>query len=238
MSDMGAAHSQEPVDGGAAWPLFGLRLHHGDLALRVVTDADALALAAVVEFGLLPAEHQHFLPMLGHLEDTAEQRRRGFLRFHWGVRAALTADDWELPFTVVRDGQVIGTQSLAATSFPLLRTVHTGSYLAGAEQGRGLGTRMRAMVLELAFAHLGAARATSSFAAGNTRSAGVSARLGYQDNGVDHVVTGDVCHPQQRLLLGRDDWAAHRPEWLDEMTVKGVDACLSMLGATGSGAAT
>jgi hypothetical protein len=76
MSAIGAAHEQEPIAVRAAWPLFGLQLRHGELTLRVVTDADALALAAIVESGVPPTDQEHFLPILGQLEDTARTWRR------------------------------------------------------------------------------------------------------------------------------------------------------------------
>lgn len=55
-------------------------------------------------------------------------------------------------------------QDVSAHEFPLLRTVHSGSWLTQSVQGRGIGREMRAAILLLAFDHLGAAAALSEAA--------------------------------------------------------------------------
>ncbi len=69
------------------------------------------------------------------------------------------------------DGRVVGNQTVHTREFPVLREVHTGSYLARHVQGAGVGARMRAMVLELSFGYFGAEWATSGFVEGNERPA-------------------------------------------------------------------
>jgi len=77
----------------------------------------------------------------------------------------------------------MGVQDVTARDFAVRKTVVTGSWLGRAYQGRGYGTEMRAAVLTLAFDGLGADRAESGYFTGNAQSAGVSAKLGYVDNG-------------------------------------------------------
>jgi hypothetical protein len=64
-----------------AWPLFGLSLAHGDLLLRKATDDDVLALARVVEEGVVEEGDEHFMPrlLLGRA-GTVEGRFADFLR--------------------------------------------------------------------------------------------------------------------------------------------------------------
>lgn len=148
-----------------AWPLFGLSLAHQDLLLREATDDDVLALARVVEEGIVEEGDEHFMPrlLLGRA-GTVEARFADFLRYHWGRRAATSPESWVLAFAVVLDDEVVGSQAVHTTNFPVIREVHTGSYLARRAQGRGVGKRIRAIVLELSFGHFGAhwARAGSS----------------------------------------------------------------------------
>src|SRR5256885_9501597 len=58
-------------------------------------------------------------------------------------------------------GRPIGVQEVAGRDFAGTRRVSTGSWLGAPHQGHGLGTEMRAAVLELAFRGLGAEVAVS-----------------------------------------------------------------------------
>jgi RimJ/RimL family protein N-acetyltransferase len=216
-----------------AWPLFGLSVVHRDLLLREVTDDDALALARVVEEGVVEAGNEHFMPrlLLGRAA-TVEERFANFLRYHWGRRSAIAPEKWDLAFAVLLDGRVVGSQAVHTGDFPVLREVHTGSYLASHVQGRGVGTRMRAMVLELSFGYFGAEWATSGFVEGNERSRRLSARLGYEADGIEllgGVGAGEVVR-SHRLRLSRKGWLGNRPSWLDEVNWTGVDAAKTFLG--------
>ena len=71
--------------------------------------------------------------------------------------AAFSPESWELGLVAFHDGRPIGVQAVLAKAFAADRTVATGSWLGRAFQGQGLGTEMRAAVLTLAFAGLGAA---------------------------------------------------------------------------------
>lgn len=215
-----------------AWPLWGLRLTHGDLELRVVRDADAVALGRIIHT-VLPEDTAHHLPNLtvNAIAPTEEETVRRSLQYQWSLRASVSPSSWALPFAVVESGRVVGSQDLRAESFATLREVDTGSYLVADARGRGIGTRMRAMVLELAFAHLGALSATSSHVEGNDASRRVSLRCGYEPDGVRLVEFRGRRLIDHRLRLDAARWADVRPAWLDEAAVDGVDAVLPLLGA-------
>ena len=104
---------------------------------------------------------------------------RGVLQHGWKRRSALTRDDWSLPLMVSEAGEPVGVQDIFATQFAVRRTVETGSWLAQPAHGRGIGTEMRAAVLHLAFAGLGAEEAYSGSFADNPASAAVSRHNGY-----------------------------------------------------------
>src|SRR3954452_25599868 len=74
-------------------------------------------------------------------------------------------------------------QDLIAEDFPTLGTVTTFSWLAPRARRRGIGREMRAAILHLAFAGLGAREATSEAFVDNTASNAVSRALGYEENG-------------------------------------------------------
>ena len=90
---------------------------------------------------------------------------------------------WRLDLLVWEHGALVGTQGIGAKRFAEKRVASTGSWLGRAAQGRGIGTEMRAAVLELAFRGLGAAAATSGWLEGNAASGRVSEKLGYRRPG-------------------------------------------------------
>jgi RimJ/RimL family protein N-acetyltransferase len=214
-----------------AWPLLGLSLAHRDLLLREATEEDVVALAGLVEGGIVEAGKEHYMPRL--LLDRAasvERRFANFLQYHWARRSTTEPEKWDLAFAVVLDGEVVGCQAVHTTQFPVLREVHTGSYLATDAQGRGVGTRMRTMVLELSFGHFGAQWATSGYVEGNERSRRISARLGYEVGGIEVLAGAGRAIESHRLRLSRPRWLENRPSWLDEVSWAGVAAAAAFLG--------
>lgn len=191
------------------WPLHQLVLRTPSLVLRGMTEADAVALAAVVPQDL---EHDPSFPDL-----TSGQK---VLRQYWRAVAQLTVDDWELPFVVELDGRPIGLQALEGKGFRVRRTVDTHSWLVPDVRGRGFGKQMRAAVLTLAFQHLGATTAITEAWEDNASSLGVSRSLGYVENGVDLHAGG---RRMQRLVLAQ--WS---PPF--DVAVSGVEECLPLLG--------
>ena len=213
------------MDLATAWPPFGLRLRQRDLELRAVTDDDALLIASWIP-DLLPAEQRHFMPYLFRSirADTAEEMARLELQWIWRQRAAMSPDDWGLTLTVVVDGEPIGIQGFQAADYRVRRTIGSGSFLVADRRRSGIGTRARAMMLSLAFDHLGALAAESGYMDGNDASRIVSERLGYVPNGVVfHDFDGMRCG-ENRVLLEAHRWPDVRPSWLGDVVVDGVDA--------------
>jgi RimJ/RimL family protein N-acetyltransferase len=213
------------MDLATAWPSSGLRLRHHELELRPATDHDALLIASWIP-ELLPAEQQHFMPYLFRRikADTPEELARLELQWIWRQRAALSPDDWGLSLTVVVDGEPVGVQGLQAAGFRVRRTIGSGSFLVPGRRRTGIGTRARAMMLSLAFDHLGALAAESGYMDGNDASRIVSERLGYLPNGVGfHEFEGVRCR-ENRVLLEVDRWSSMRAAWLDEVETEGVAA--------------
>jgi RimJ/RimL family protein N-acetyltransferase len=153
------------------------------LELRLATRAELRALAEVALAGIHdPAEMPFEFPWTDTL--TAESA----VAFHEQALANWDPTNWQLNLVAFHRGRVVGTQGIGAERFSESRTISTGSWLGQAWQGMGLGTEMRAAILELAFTGLGAERAVSGYVAGNPQSRGVSRKLGYEVVGA-HVVT-------------------------------------------------
>jgi RimJ/RimL family protein N-acetyltransferase len=207
------------------WPLYGLRLRTPRLELRLPDPDDLSALADLAAAGVHDPAVQ---PFTNPWTDTdAATRARKVIQWHWHTLGRWSPDAWSLPLVAFVDGDVVGTQEVGAEHFATLREVHTGSWLGLAHHGRGYGTQMRAAVLHLAFAELGAEYATSEAFEDNAASYRVSQKLGYRDNGVvRHLVRGRALQGR-RLLIDRTGWAAAASV---SVRVDGLPACRPMFG--------
>lgn len=209
-----------------SWPLADLRVRVDDLELRLPTQDDLFALADLAADGV---HDPSWMPFTHPWTDgTPAEVRLRMLQYHWHVWGAWTPQAWNLELAVVRAGVPLGVQGIVARDFAVLREVTTGSWLGRRHQGQGIGARMRAAVLHLAFAGLGAEFALSAAYADNARSLGVSRRLGYVDDGIERYVRRGEPATQVRLRLSKADWEKHRSA---EVTVEGLPACREMFGA-------
>lgn len=211
------------------WPFKYLSLSCGDLQLRPAWDEDVAGMAEA-SFTLSVRE-EHFVPNLSRARGaTIEETTRNMLQWVWRTRAELTADSWLVPFAVSFGGKVVGSQDISAQQFGVLREISTGSCLNRGIHGQGVGSRMRAMVLEFAFVHLGAEAARTGYAKGNDASKRISEKLGYVEDGTQVFEYEGKKFAGYRMALGRDNWQKHRPDWLDDMEVVIPDGTMQMLG--------
>ena len=211
------------ADLAAIYPQFGLRLAHRGLVLVPPTDAELLELADVVgePGGILDPGSETFLRWRpGAGPDSVHT----FLRYFWDLRRPPVPADWVAPFAVVLDGRVVGMTELRGLRWPADRIVVTGSWLTRADQGRGTGTRIRLMLLELALGHLGATRATTSAAEANGASRRVSTRCGYRETGRGVDPAG---HPEVHYAITPTAWRRRR---LDDVRIDGVEAFAAAIG--------
>ena len=207
------------------WPLAELRLRTPRLELRLAGDRDLDELASLAARGVHDPEVQPFA--VPWTDASPADRARGTLQHHWSQRAAWKPENWSAGFVVVHEGVVVGSQGMSATEFAVLREVGTGSWLGQAHQGLGIGTEMRAAVLHLAFAGLGARYATSGAFTDNAASQGVSRKLGYVDDGIERHVRRGQAATVLRLRLDRDTWQAVRTVPVE---IIGLEPCLAMFG--------
>jgi len=207
------------------WPLFGLRVRTPRLELRYPDDGDLAELADLAALGVHdPATMPFTVPWTDKPSPALE---RGTLQHSWGLRANLAPDEWHLGLVTVVDGRVAGMQEVSGTQYPVLREVSTGSYLGRGFHRRGLGTEMRAAVLHLAFAGLGARHARSGAFDDNAASHGVSRALGYEPAGRRLVVRRGQASWMTDLRISRERWERARR---DDIEIDGLAACLPLLG--------
>jgi RimJ/RimL family protein N-acetyltransferase len=208
------------------FPAYGLVLRTPRLELRLPSPEQLAAL------GELAAEGVHdpaLMPFTVAWTDLAPvPRARAVVQHHWEVLSRLGPDRWTLAFAVLAGGEPAGFQDVTGADFAVTREVATGSWLGLRHHGRGIGTEMRAAVLHLAFAGLGAGWATSAAATDNPASLAVSRKLGYAEDGVERVAVRGVVSEHVRLRLSRAAWETHRSV---PVTIGGLDACRDLLGA-------
>jgi RimJ/RimL family protein N-acetyltransferase len=144
------------------WPLTTLRLQRPRLEFRPPSGRDLADPARLAAAGVDDPQVQPFA--VAWADVAPADRARSVLQHHWRQLAAWTPEYWGLQLVVVHNGAVVGTQGTSGHDFSVLREVGAGSWLGQAYQRRGLGTEMRAAILHLAFAGLGAEYAISSAA--------------------------------------------------------------------------
>jgi RimJ/RimL family protein N-acetyltransferase len=215
------------------WPPSGLRLATARLELRLPHDDELSQLADLAAQGMSTPGTTPFLVQWPYLPPA--ERARALLQGHWRARGAWSAESWSLELAVFLDGAVVGQQQISADDFAVLRQVSSFSWLSLRHQGQGIGTEMRAAVLHLAFAGLGAAEATSGAFDDNAPSLRVSAKLGYEPDGIERLAADGRATTTRRLRLSRARWEAGRRV---PVSVSGLEPCLPMFGLPTSGLPT
>ena len=146
--------------------------------------------------------------------------------FHEESLASWAPEKWSLNLLVWAGGTLVGTQGVGAERFAEERSVATGSWLGQAHQRRGIGTEMRAAVLELAFRGLGAETAVSAWLEGNEASRRVSEKLGYRVGGVRTERPRGEPVVAHQVELRRADWRCPVP-----VRIEGLEDCRALFGA-------
>ena len=208
------------------WPLFGLRVRTPRVELRYPSDDD---IAEIAQRAVTDGIHDPaWMPFAFEWTDVAPPlQQRHSMQFHWGLRANWRPEHWNCNLVASIDGKVVGTQSAEAVDFARLGEVTTGSFLVRPAQGRGLGREMRAAILHLVFAGLGAQNALTGAWADNEPSLAVTRRLGYEPTGEKRMLSRGTPRQMLTFRLSRERWeAVHR----DDVVIEGLDPCLDLFG--------
>jgi RimJ/RimL family protein N-acetyltransferase len=207
------------------WPPFGLRVTCGPLVLRPVRDTDFPAVFEVLHRGVHDADRMPFY--VPWTRPSGAELERRFLQYHWGNRAALAPDSWQLDLGVWHEGRFVGMQGVTTSDFPVTRTGETGSWLGREFQGQGLGTLMRQAVCVLCLDHLGFDEVTSAAFSDNPASLAVSRKVGYRPNGEQRLSREGVLATNLQLVLRPEDLV--RPPY--DVEVVGAEAFLELVQA-------
>jgi RimJ/RimL family protein N-acetyltransferase len=181
---------------------------------------ELMALAERAAGNLLPPERATFMGAWTQLEHPEFERR--FMQHHWRLRADWTPEHWELALGVFAGGQLLGSMDAKGDDFPVLRSAVTGSWLLPEARGRGIGREMRAAMVQLLFAGLGARVVRSSAHPDNAASLGVSRSLGYVDDGTGTQLGGrGEAVDTLRVKLTRERWTPR-----EVIEISGLDLTL------------
>jgi RimJ/RimL family protein N-acetyltransferase len=203
-------------------PLFDLRIRTPRLELRLPTESELEELYDVAAAGIHPPEEMPF-----GVAWTDDLSRDAFLAFHRSTRGSWKPGSWKFDFGTWAEGTLVGVQGIGAEAFAERRMIGTGSWLGSPYQRSGIGTEMRAAVVELAFTHLGAHAVTSSAFEANAASRRVSEKLGYSLVGRESLSPRGTPQPHLLLRLEREDWAGSP----FAVEVEGLEPCLPLFGA-------
>ena len=208
------------------WPLFDLRVRTPLVELRYPTDAE---IAEIAEKSVTEGIHDPATMPFGiaWTDVPPPLQQRLSLQHHWTMRANWQPHAWTCVFAVVVGGHIVGVQSAEATNFDVLRCALTGSFLFLPEQGKGIGTEMRAAILHLLFEGLGAELAQTGAWADNAASLGVTRKLGYEPEGHRRMLSRGAPREMLGYRLSRERWQAHRRE---DISIEGLEPCLELFG--------
>jgi RimJ/RimL family protein N-acetyltransferase len=204
--------------------LYGLRLRTPRLELRLGLREELVELGEVARAGIHPP---HEMPFQVPWTDRAAEPTfvDDFLGYHRTALHEWRPESWSFNPVAFYEGRPVGSQGMRADDFADRRIVDTGSWLGRAFQRQGLGTEMRAALLELAFRELGASAATSGSVFGNESSKRISEKLGYTIVGTSTIAPRGEPVPKYDLRIEREDWRSPIP-----VEIEGVEPCLPLFG--------
>ncbi len=208
------------------WPLFDLEVHTPRLTLRYIDDELGVALVDLAARGIHDPE---FMPFAMPWTDAApEEFGRNSFQYWWRCRAETTVDSWNINLAVIEDGQVVGATGLGGREFPVKRWFETGSWLGRRHQGRGLGTELRIATLQLGFLGFDGETAGTGAFFDNGPSLGVTHKLGYEPNGLEHNVRRGESAVTLRYRMDRSHFVDNVAR--DDITISGDRDARRLLG--------
>ncbi|MET0494014.1 MAG: GNAT family protein [Actinoplanes sp.] len=215
-----------PDSTSSPWPLADVRVTVGRWELRLPDDRELGELARSVADECIPS-----VPALSNPADTPAERTRRFMQDHWRTRAEWQPGSWALDLFAFDNGRPVGQQRLRGEHFALLREVATGSLVRPDRRGSGVGTAMRAAILSLAFDGLGAEFAQTGAVADNPASLTVTAKYGYEPNGVRRMIAFGTALEAHMFQLSAARWRSvgNRPA----VEITGLTGLEGLFGADG-----
>lgn len=122
----------------------------------------------------------------------------------------------------------MGATGLGAVDFPVNRWFETGSWLGRDHQGHGLGTELRVATLHLGFLGFDAVMAGTGAFGDNEPSLGVTAKLGYEPNGLSYHVRRGERGVTEKFRMSREHF--HGQLARDDIEIVGDEPVRESLG--------
>ena len=216
------------------YPPLNVSIETPRLKLLGATDDLLYRLLPAVRAGVVSPEESPFDDPMSLYAESPEREHR-WLRGIWAGRGVVSPNFWRLYFVVMVDNELVGMQDLVGVDFASYGTVASFSWLKSDIRAHGLGTEMRAAILHLAFAGLGAREASSEGFLDNHASNRVSAKSGYQPNGLAWASRRGQAAQMQRWVLPRAVWEETQR---DDISMSGIDECRETFLEAGAIAAT
>ncbi|MGL5406174.1 MAG: GNAT family N-acetyltransferase [Propionibacteriaceae bacterium] len=208
------------------FPPFGLSLCCGEVTLSGTTPDHVPDLITAAKEGVYDVDSGLPMPFLFDWPSLPDQDLNMWQHV-WSKWGSFSKEQWSLKLSVIVGGRAIGCQDVVnKSSFLVSRSLETGSWLGLKYQGSGIGTRIRQMVAMFCFDHLGAEELTSGYIDGNVKSAGVSRKVGYVDNGFRRLPSDDSYRVERLVRLTPD--LLVRP--VEPLEVQGVDEFRCFIG--------
>lgn len=176
----------------------------GDLELRWIDDELLPVVADVAARGIHGPDCMPF--SFPWTRGSAAEVARNVLAYQWANRPLVGPEKLTIELAVLAAGRPIGVQAASGDNWSVLRSVETGSWLGKEFQGRGIGSRMRVLMLHLLFEGLNAHEVTSAAFADNPASNAISRRVGYQLNGHATVAREGAAAIQKRYRMTAQRW--------------------------------
>ncbi|GAB3611568.1 GNAT family protein [Humibacter ginsengiterrae] len=216
------------------WPAAGIVARAGALELRWMDDDLILELARLAVRGVHDPDRMPFgTPWT---RGTPDQIMRGMLAYQWAKRTAIAPGKFRLEYAVLVDGVIVGSQGAGAKDWDVLHRANTGSWLGLEYQGRGIGTRMRMLMLHLLFEGLDASEATSGAFSDNPASNAVSRKTGYLNDGTEAIAREGTPATLNRFRMPRERWlevrANHETHLGTPVLLKGTETLRQQLDQT------
>lgn len=203
--------------------LLELRVHGPRLTLRLPEPSELNQWGLRVAGSLLTSEQRHWMGEWASQPDP-EFFANQLLARHFARLGSFRREEWTLPFAAFYRGRMVGLAGMETKDFPRCGEINTMSVLEPAARGQRLGVEARSLLLSLAFQHMNGLEALTTHHPDNLVAQAVSARLGYQRDGLDVRVMGGAPVRQQRWRVIR---AKFKPQ--GECRVEGLPACQELL---------
>lgn len=180
-----------------------------DVTLVVGTLDQIVALSRIAFDGLFPDGSETTVGEW-YRADNPQRNARSVVEHLFNAWKDLDCSKVSMPFIVLYQGRVVGTQGLSGKGVPYAtsRELGTGSWLDPRYRGQGIGKKARHAILHTAFEGFHAETVISSALTTNLASQRVSLACGYHSDGMEVQIVHGKRVELTRYRVNRKQWKA------------------------------